>query len=75
METKAVFARDDTWVGVHPNRVRLTKGDTWHADHPLVLAYPEAFSDEPTAMHPRGWDPPVEQASAAPGEKRATRRG
>jgi hypothetical protein len=51
-------------------------GEAWHAEHPLVLANPGAFGDEPPVIHPRGWTPPpvVEQASAAPGELRTARR-
>ena len=50
------------------------KGSAWHAECPLVLAYPDLFSTTPTDVHPRNWESPVKQATAAPGEKRATRR-
>ena len=51
-------------------------GTAWYADHPLVVHNPDAFSDDPTEVLPRGWkpDPVVEQATAAPGEKRTARR-
>lgn len=60
-------------------RVTLTAGEAWDAEDPLVRSHPTLFSDQPTAV--RGTGPsgvterPVEQATAAPGEKRATRRG
>ncbi len=56
----------------------LHVNEPYWADSPLVLARPELFSDTPSVVFPQGWTPadaPVEQASAAPGEKRATRRG
>lgn len=56
----------------YPTQVK--EGQAWHADHPLVKDHPDAFSSEPLVIYPRGWEAPVEQATAAPGEKRATRR-
>lgn len=56
--------------------VRLAEGDAWPADDEFVKARPEFFADEPTKVHhSRGAEAPVEQATARPGEKRATRRG
>ncbi len=52
----------------------VTAGSVWYADCPLVLAYPHMFSDEPPVVHPRGWEPPVEQMTAAPGEHRDSGR-
>lgn len=53
------------------------QGSAWHADCPMVLSHPALFSADPPVVHPRGWepaaDPIVEQATAAPGEKRAGR--
>jgi hypothetical protein len=76
LKTKIKFARATTSLrgrgSKYPTTVR--EGEAWHADHPLVVDHPDAFSDDPPVVHPRGWEPPVEQASAAPGEKRATRR-
>lgn len=57
-------------------------GEHWAAGDPVVAAAPAGlfspdarygarFSVPPAEMA----DPPVEQATAAPGEKRATRRG
>lgn len=58
----------------YPTSVK--EGSAWHADHPLVVANPSLFSDDPPEVLPRGWkpEPAVEQATAAPGEKRTTRR-
>lgn len=65
---------------VFPNPVA---GAHWPADDPYVLAHPEQFSDDPrylmafTEVRP-GYlgdeDVPVETATAAPGERRTTRR-
>lgn len=56
----------------YPTTVHVN--EPWWAEHPLVLTHPDAFADQPSEILPRGWEPPVEQATAAPGEKRATRR-
>ncbi|HEU4542576.1 MAG TPA: hypothetical protein VFR23_15725 [Jiangellaceae bacterium] len=58
----------------------VQKGSHWPADDPVVRAYPQYFSDDPRygmnySVEPEGYDAPVEQATAAPGEKRNTRRG
>ena len=58
----------------HPSGVgvqRVTKGDTWPADDPVVKANRDMFADEPTDLQTshRG-NPRVEQATAAPGETR-----
>jgi hypothetical protein len=74
MKAKVKFARASTWIGVHPFRVKLTAGEPWYADHPLVVDNPDSFSDEPINPKPHGWSAPVEQATAAPGETRTTRR-
>lgn len=74
-----VFARATTLVFT-PQRCNVVVGQAWHAAHPIVAAHPDLFSDEPPEILPRGWEPPsttepkVEQATKAPGEKRATRR-
>lgn len=70
---------------VHPNcvavvrhgggRVRLNPADTWDAADPFVLARPDLFSTDPLAVaHSIGYEPPVERATRAPGEKRMTRQ-
>jgi hypothetical protein len=59
----------------------VRKGTHWPADDPVVKAHPDMFSSDPRyglsySAEPKGWsDPPVEQATAAPGEKRQIRRG
>ena len=63
-------------------------GETWYADDPMVKANPSLFTDDPrtagirtTAPLPEADqlgrpDAPVEQATAAPGERRsAVKRG
>jgi len=61
-------------------RGAVQKGSHWPADDPVVKAHPDLFSTDARyglaySVEPDGWDAPVEQATAAPGEKRATRRG
>lgn len=61
-------------------RGTVRHGTHWPADDPVVLANPEAFSDDPRyglafSVAPEDFDRPVEQATATPGEKRQTRRG
>ena len=56
----------------HPTTVH--RGSVWHADSPIVTANPDLFSEEPPEVFPRGWQPPVEQATAAPGETRDSGR-
>ena len=53
----------------------LHKGEVWDADDPLVKSRPGFFSKTPVIVrvsHGQGWQP-VEQATAAPGERRKTR--
>jgi hypothetical protein len=56
----------------YPTMVR--KGTVWHAESQMVLDHPDLFSDDPSEVFPRNWSPPVEQATAAPGEVRDTAR-
>lgn len=51
--------------------IRIREGDVWAADDPLVKSRPDLFSSKPVSVHRTV--PVVEQATAAPGEKR--RRG
>ena len=72
---KFVFARDDVaFAGAGHNRHQIHKGDAYRSTHPAVLARPEFFSDEPTVFHDGPAEADVEQATAAPGERRGTRR-
>ncbi len=74
---KYVFALDTCSLREPGSKYPTTihKGTAWYADSPLVVLYPDMFSTKPTEVFPRGWVSPVEQATAAPGEKRTTRRG
>ena len=61
--------------------VRINQGQVWPDDDPFVLAHPDLFSFAPdklsTTKNPRGEimrDEVVEQATKAPGEKRAAKR-
>lgn len=72
----------DTFPAETPTGARAVvhKGSHWPADDPLVLKYRANFSPDPRyglqyTEEPAGWDdPPVEQATAAPGERRQVRR-
>jgi hypothetical protein len=56
-------------------------GQHWPADDPVVKANPAMFAPDArygmsySTPPPEMAEPPVEQATAAPGEKRNTRRG
>lgn len=71
-----VYAKYSAWVS--PS-VQIVEGEAWRADDPIVQKYPQKFADLPKIVrttlprHLQG-EPPVEQATAAPGEKRTTRR-
>jgi hypothetical protein len=61
-------------------RAVIPKGSHWPADDPVVRANPDVFSTDPRygmlySVEPAGYDAPVETATAAPGERRNTRRG
>jgi hypothetical protein len=57
------------------HRIRLRPDQRWNASDPFVKTRPELFSSEGAATaHSAGYEPPVEQATAAPGERRAVRR-
>lgn len=71
-----VYATAATSVRWRGGIVRLAEGDAWDADDPFVRSNPGFFAEDPTKVHhSRGAEAPVEQATAAPGEKRSTRRG
>lgn len=63
------------WQGT---TVRLTEGEAWDADDPLVVARPDLFRPEPSVVRSTAGKPvrrtrsarPIEQATKAPGEKR-----
>lgn len=64
----------------HGQRVVVHKGQHWPATDPVVKAQPSLFSTDARyglaySVEPEGYDAPVvEQATAAPGEKRNARR-
>jgi hypothetical protein len=53
-------------------RISIQAGTAWDAADPVVRAHPEMFSTD--ARYLRRSEPLVEQATAAPGERRGTRR-
>jgi hypothetical protein len=63
-------------------RIVVHKGQHWPANDPVVRAQPSLFSDDPRygmaySVEPAGYDAPpgeVEQATAAPGERRSRTR-
>ena len=67
------FATCTTSVRHAGTIVRIQIGDAWHADDPFVRSHPQMFADMPHTVYGRP-SRQVEAASAAPGEKRATRR-
>jgi hypothetical protein len=72
-----VFASATTSVKAPGDKYPTTihQGSVWHAGSPMVLANPDLFTDDPPVVHPVGWEPPVEQATAAPREVRDSGRG
>lgn len=81
MSIPVVYASADA-APAAPNggTVQIRKGQHWAADDPVVKQYPDLFSSDPRwgmqyTAEPAGWDdPPVETATAAPGERRSTSR-
>ena len=57
---------------------RLNVGEVWDDNDQLVKEHPNLFSKTPPRIRTsRGWVPPeavIETATAAPGEKRRTKR-
>lgn len=76
-----VYATTTTMVAVPGGgQVRVAKGTHWPASDPVVVAQPSLFSDDARyglnfTAEPEGYRAPVEQATAAPGERRNVRRG
>jgi hypothetical protein len=72
-----VFANADTWI---TETLYIRRGEMFYADDPAVTAHPASFTKEPPADMVRGTGPrkdfdTVEQATAAPGERRGRPRG
>ena len=80
MTIRVVFASDTKRVELPAGGYGvITKGSHWPAEDPIVLAHPEVFTTDPRyGMHystePAGYDAPIEQTTAGPGEKRNVRR-
>lgn len=57
--------------------VRMQAGEPWDGDDPFVAEHPDLFIETPGFPYPRRTvaEPTVEQATAAPGERRNVRRG
>ena len=66
-------AISNTVVSLDGRKVTIQAGTAWDASDPVVRAYPGLFSDDARYLR-RSTERPVEQATAAPGEKRRTRR-
>ena len=75
-----VFATTSATVTTEAGATLLVrKGTHWPADDPIVRQHPDLFSADARygmqyTRQPAGFNAPVEQATAAPGEKRQTRR-
>lgn len=82
-----VYATATTNVlGLHGDQILVGKGTHWPASDPIVARNPGLFSTDPRyglvfTAEPDGWNepvrdaPPVETATAAPGERRGRRYG
>lgn len=76
-----VYAVNDATLTL-ANGARFTvyRGQHWSAADPVVQEKPDAFTTDPryglafSTPPPEMADPPVEQATAAPGERRNVRR-
>lgn len=66
----SIFAAKDSFAGeVEGEFLDVRKGDLFEADHPAVVKWPDLFEPVRFRFPSRG----VEQATAAPGEKRRKR--
>lgn len=76
-----VFATDSVSLTVPDGgQVYVQKGSHWSANDPVVRAFPQWFANDPryglswTGNPPEELsEPPLEQATAAPGERRNVR--
>lgn len=62
----------------HGEQILIRHGTHWPADDPVVLQHPGLFSTDPrfgmSYSRPQPPEPPIEQATAAPGERRVLSR-
>jgi len=65
---KVRYAIDTVVVQVLGNPVTLHAGETWAADDPVVVEHPSLFAAKPSVV--RRTVQRVEQATAAPGQRR-----
>jgi hypothetical protein len=78
---KIVYATDTFPVQLPSGMSGMVpKGSHWSVDDPVVRAHPDWFSADPRygllySVEPDGYNAPVEEATAVPGERRNTRRG
>jgi hypothetical protein len=72
-----VFANCDAVVFEDGKRLQVVRDQIWDAGDPFVKARPDLFSTEPRKVNRTvpAMGNVVESATAAPGEKRSTRRG
>lgn len=69
-----VYASATTILAHEGEKVRIYEGEVWAGSDPVVLANPSLFSAKPTKLRRTTPEAPVETATAAPGEKRSTRK-
>lgn len=69
-----VYAKQNAATTHRGRTVRTKRGEAWHASDPLVREHPDLFAADPPTVRGTPAEGPVEQATAAPGEKRTTRR-
>lgn len=67
-----VYAKSTALVGLEGRPFQIEKGEAYTKDHPVVKAHPSHFADLPPTVYTADGviDTGVEQATAAPGEKR-----
>ena len=78
-----VYVKDSTTLNLADGAsITIHRGEHWPADSPVVAAFPDKFSAD--ARYGLSWygqapaemsEPPVEQVTSRPGERRDVRRG
>jgi hypothetical protein len=83
--SKIVVAVATTTLFIDQQRIHVNIGDAWAAGSPVVTLHPDLFSDDetkalgldivaPQPEQPTRDEAPVEQKTAAPGEKSTARK-